>query len=73
VNTIALQEYWCIAPLDCEICGTPFESRYRRQLALGASPTAVAAGPKPMHISASGGDKTASDKDGTQGSFADSM
>lgn len=42
-------------------------------LALGVSPIAAAAGPKPMHISASGGDKTAIDKDGTQGSFTDSV
>jgi hypothetical protein len=42
-------------------------------LALGVSPIAAAAGPKPMHISASGGDKTAVDKDGTEGSFTDSV
>lgn len=43
---------------------------------LGIGPTAAAVGPtlpKPMHIGASGGDKTAVDKDGTQGSFTDSI
>lgn len=42
-------------------------------LALGAAPTASAAGPKPMHIDASGGDKTSIDHDGTQGDFTDSV
>lgn len=45
-------------------------------VALGASPIAAAAGvspPKPMHISASGGDKTAVDSDGTQGDFTNAV
>jgi hypothetical protein len=45
-------------------------------LALGMSPTAFAsahASPKPMNISATGGDKTAVDSDGTQGSFTDAV
>lgn len=42
-------------------------------LALGTSPLAAAAHPKPMHISATGGDKTAVDADGTQGDFTDSV
>lgn len=42
-------------------------------LALGTSPIASAAHPKPMHISATGGDKTAIDSDGTQGDFTDSV
>ena len=41
--------------------------------ALGSSPVAAAAGPKPMHISASGGDKTTIDRDGTEGDFTDAV
>lgn len=42
---------------------------------LGAGPAASAKGtkPPPMHISASGGDKTAVDSDGTQGAFASAV
>lgn len=39
---------------------------------LGEIPMA-SAGTKPMHISASGGDGTKVDKDGTQGKFTDSV
>lgn len=45
-------------------------------LALGASPIAAASGvnpPKPMHINASGGDKTTVDADGTQGDFTNAV
>lgn len=41
--------------------------------AAGATPIAAAAAPTPMHISASGGDNTAVDKDGTEGGFTDSV
>lgn len=41
--------------------------------ALGAKPVTASAAPKPMNISATGGDKTTVDTDGTQGSFTDSV
>lgn len=42
-------------------------------LALGAGPTASATGTPNMNITASGGDGTTVDNDGTQGSFTDSV
>lgn len=42
-------------------------------LSLGASPLAAATGTPNMNITASGGDGTAVDSDGTQGSFTNSV